>query len=217
MTRSAERPQGGPGSVACVVQLARLAAAPTVLGRPVVSGRRYVVSVLVLSVAVALVGCSGDPEPVVAPTPTANTSSAEQTPTQSPSPPPAEKRETAQQFIRRWLAEYAALQGSGDSVAFRQMSTGCVECLAIASRLEGIYANGGWVKGGSVDVTAIRSAGRIDERESWIAEFDASPTRYKERARGQVRRLGGGHSGFRFVLTPHQMTFRIRELYQESL
>ena len=175
--------------------------------------RRWYAACLVVLALVA--GCSGDPKPGVEPdpTPTAVTPSASASPTVEPS----EEPETAEEFLRRWVAEYEDMQANGDSAPFRTTSQGCSECLAISDRFESIYTSGGFIRGGDITVTDVRRAGRIGNAETWILEFDATTTRYREEARAPAQSLEGGHSGFRFVLEPQGGAFRIRELYQESL
>ncbi|GAA2113071.1 hypothetical protein GCM10009843_00380 [Nocardioides bigeumensis] len=178
------------------------------------SARRSLYAAIGLLLALC-VACSGDPEPQVEPAP--STPTADPLPTESPTPEPSEEPETAEEFLRRWVVEYEDMQSTGDSAPFRATSRGCRECLAIADRFEGIYSSGGFIRGGAITVTDVRRAGRIGTAESWILEFDATRTRYRETSGAPAQTLQGGHSGFRFVLEPDGGAFTIRELYQESL
>ena len=174
--------------------------------------------VVVLVTVLLLSACSADdPDPVADPSSTVSSSSPSSEPSPSVAPEPSEEPESAAEFIRRWFFEYVAMQASGESNVFREMSRGCAECAAMAGRFEAIYSAGGSVQGGEVTVTDIRRIGRLGKSETWIAEFDANPTSFRESAGAAIQKLEGGHAGFRFVLKASRGVFRIGELYQESL
>jgi hypothetical protein len=101
-------------------------------------------AVVAALLAWTLTACSDDPEPIVEPTPSP-TSTA---PTQPTSPPTSEppERESAQEFIRRWQAEAFAMQVSGDTSRYRELSLNCESCDLLAGSVSEIYDSGGSVR-----------------------------------------------------------------------
>ena len=90
-----------------------------------------------------LTACNGEASSTAGsadPTPSASDTS-------SPSDPsPTPDTETPEEFVRAWVAEYNAMQNTGDTEKFRGMSRRCETCITVADRMDGYYEAGGYVK-----------------------------------------------------------------------
>jgi len=173
--------------------------------------RGYVGALIAL---VLLGGCAGDDLVQV---PTAATSSAASAPTAAPARTAKREPETPRQFIRRWFRAYELMISSADSAPFRRISKECADCRGIQRRIDAIFESDGEIFGGEAEIIVIRPVGRSRGSQSWVAEFNAGPTRYRDKPGADMRTLLGGHGGYRFVLRSTRRTFRIVRLYQESL
>ncbi len=149
----------------------------------------FVRRVLVLAVVVPLflAGCAGeDPEPKM-PDPTSS----------APAPVPTESEtpevESAEDFIRRWAVVETEMEKSGDTKIYRKLSRGCKACTGLAETIEKFYGAGGFVQW---DGWKIRSIDRQQdpEKNAYVVRVASTPTRYRESARGPLKKLDGGLS-----------------------
>ena len=94
-----------------------------------------------LGATALLVGCGADePEPKFEAEPSPSTSVS-----MSPSPSVTPDRETAEEFIRRWVDASTELQRTGETRQLLEMSKGCDACRGFAERVDAIYSDGGFV------------------------------------------------------------------------
>ena len=150
---------------------------------------------LTLAVPLLLTGCSEDPEPrpkMPDPTPTSAT----------PSPTKSETAETEspEEFIRRWAAIEAEMENTGDTSEYRELSVGCKACSDLADLVEKWYAAGGFIKWGGWKILAVEARDGSDAE--YVVRVRSSPTKYKESAKGAVKRFDGGPGAHMIVLRP---------------
>ncbi len=159
---------------------------------------RLIVALVVT--ALALAGCSGDPQPIIAkplatPTPTP---SASPSPTESATP----KAESPEEFIRRWNEIQTDMVATGATDAYWSVSTKrCPPCKRIASTVSSYYEAGGYVK---TEGWAINSIAAVNPGAEGPATFqvrvDSAPTRYKKSSSSPVERFTGGPLEYTFEL-----------------
>lgn len=143
---------------------------------------------LALAVPLLLAGCTDEPEPKM-PDPTPSSS--------APSPSPSESEtaevESAEEFIRRWVAVNTEMQNSGSVDEYASLSSKCNACIETAERVRKIYANGGFVRteGWMLQKVTDRSGPRggpiLDLR------IDSAPTTLKESSDAAEDSYPGGN------------------------
>jgi hypothetical protein len=143
---------------------------------------------LTLAVPVLLAGCSDDPEPTPKiPEPTSS----------SPSPSPTESEEpeaeSPEEFIRRWAAVEAEMENTGDTAEYLEMSRECKACTGLAKIIEGYYEAGGSVRWAGWTIRTIEQEPGVG-KNAYAVSVTSAPTRYKESAKGPIKRLDGGRS-----------------------
>ncbi|MGH3345436.1 MAG: hypothetical protein ACRDO4_00515 [Nocardioides sp.] len=150
-------------------------------------------AVLAVAAAVLLAGCQDEPEPRFEPTPTESPSESD--PSEEP------EAQTAEEFIRAWVALDAAMQQTGESSAYLGASANCTPCTDFAMRVEKVYAAGGEIRTDGWRVVSIQELqpGRtfrmvaVSSPQVVIAEAGAQEQRY-EGGRGTydiaLRRVG---------------------------
>lgn len=147
---------------------------------------------LALLAAFTLSACNGgdDPsEPVSTSTPSGTIETpSNTTPTVDPLTE-APKGETAQQFIRRWVALGNKMQETGETEAFLAVAgPDCRSCRDYASQIDEIYAKAGSIKTmGSNVVTAKHEGG-----DEWTVTLEGAPTTYVESKGAEEETLPGG-------------------------
>ncbi|MEO5851307.1 MAG: hypothetical protein ABIQ15_02230 [Nocardioides sp.] len=146
---------------------------------------------------VLLVSCTNDnPDPILAPTP-----SSTPTPTSAaPSPTKTGESETAEEFIERWVELSNEMQTSGDTEAYRLVSTNCLPCQDFASQIDDIYESGGFVETKGWRILSISEGNGPPNKPSFDVAIDARPTRYAPSDRAQESTLVGGRITERFDL-----------------
>jgi hypothetical protein len=164
--------------------------------------RRIVAGTLAaLVLPLLLAGCGGDTsvaDPPVASSPSSPTSSA----------PPA--HESAEHFIRRWVAEDTRIQQTGDTDRFRAMSVGCIGCIKLANLVDQIYDAGGYVHTKGWTIRGISPAG---DRTFDVHVYSA-PTTYTKFKNGPVHHLPSGPAHFQLRLKPSGDAWRVSYLVQ---
>jgi hypothetical protein len=136
----------------------------------------------------SITGCGGDSSIADPPVRSSPTSSA------SASNPPA--HETAEHFIRRWVAENTRIQRTGDTARFRVMSRGCRGCMRLADLVDRIYQNGGFIHTRGWRVTNIAPAGD----HAFDLYVYSAPTTYVKAAGSPPRHLRSGAAHFQLEL-----------------
>lgn len=163
--------------------------------------RRVLVG-LVAALGLLLAGCGGDSSVADPPIASSPTSSAT-------GDPPA--HETAEHFIRRWVAEDTRIQQTGQTDRFRQMSRGCRGCIRLANLVDRIYRNGGFVhtRGWRIERIAGSTGNTFD------LFVYAAPTTYANAQGASVRHLKKGPAHFQLKLAePHD--WHVSSLVQVS-
>lgn len=125
-----------------------------------------------VALPLALTACAGDP---ITPPPLSSATSTTSAPT------PTEQPETAEEFIRRWRQTVDGAQTTGQTDDYRAMTPDCEACADFASRVESIYAHGGYIhtSGSSVVEVTERTANVFDvvvqSGETRFAESEGTP------------------------------------------
>lgn len=157
-----------------------------------------------------LAGCTDDepdPPPPTSSTPSSPTSTE---PTDSPSPDP----ESAEDFIRRWVEVHTAMQNTGATKEFRQLSRGCDACEALADRIDKIYAAGGFVETTGWSVESVKRIGHSPVGPLFRVRVDSGPTDYSESATAPPQHLSGGTTDQRFQLARRGDSWTVAGLSQ---
>jgi hypothetical protein len=94
-----------------------------------------------------LCGCGGDDRSGASPS---------QDPTALPSPA-SSSIESAQHFIRRWVAAEARMENTGRTAAFLALSRKCDECRALAHNIARRYAAGGYIRWDGLRIDSIKA------------------------------------------------------------
>jgi hypothetical protein len=143
-----------------------------------------------LLVALLVAGCSGA-DPQASPE---TTSSPPVTTSAEPSPSASEpaKHETAREFLENWPIVEHRMFVTGDTAEYRAMTVGCDPCSRLADRIEGFYANGGWVKTQPWAILSLTQLGTSRTEPTFQLKLNAGPTRYLAKADDKVQRLDGG-------------------------
>lgn len=156
-----------------------------VSGRHLMHVRRALA--LAISVPLLLAGCTDEPEPTPKmPDPT--TSSSTPTPTETETP----EAESAEDFIRRWVAVNTDMQNTGDVDEYLALSRQCEPCLQTAERIRQMYANGGFVRTEGWMVRRIIDRSGATGGPVLDLRIESSPTEFKERAGAKTESLPGG-------------------------
>ncbi len=158
-------------------------------------GRR--IPLLALLLAVALTACTDEPEPKFADPTTSSaptTSARPSEPTETSSPPP--RKESPQDFIRRFQRASFEMQNSGDSSIYRSLSSNCESCDALAGRVDDIYEAGGRIQIDRSSVRAMRVTARVDGVVILEYELHVSPTIITDSSGTVTKRFTGGVSKF---------------------
>lgn len=167
---------------------------------------------------VLLAGCSADAEPAAGPpgspptdsaAPSAPGSSAA-TPDASPSASPsasaasgspvptrAPAGESAEAFIRRWLALEVEMERSGETSAYDAVSNLCSSCRATSERVRDIYSAGGRVEPGGETVLGIQELPSKAGTQTFRVEVSVRPTRYQVSSSAKPQRFKGGRSAYK--------------------
>ncbi len=164
-------------------------------------GRIVAGTLAALVLPASLAACGGDSsvaDPPVAPSPSSPTTSD----------PPA--HETAEHFIRRWVAEDTQIQQTGNTRHFRDMSQGCRGCIKLADLVDRIYAAGGFVHTGGWSIKKIDAAGG----GTYDLNVFSPATTYAESQGGTVHHLPSGPAHFQLRLTPTGNGWRVSSLVQ---
>lgn len=149
-----------------------------------------------IAICLTLTACSDDDPPGSQgyPTPT-----GDPTPTDEPSEPetvdPAE--ETAQEFLRRWVAVGNDAQNTGDVTEYAELSgPSCSSCDQFIQSVRDVYDAGGFIESDGEQVRRIEHIGGRD----WRVSVKVAPTRYRERADGPTKTLPAGAFDYRVAL-----------------
>ena len=154
----------------------------------------------------ALSSCSDDSSSSADP-PTPSSTSSEPSPTQA--------AETPEEFVRRWVDLNTSMQNTGNTKAFRKISSKCRPCLSTADQVDAIYKAGGYVKTDGWTAKSIKASepGTNGDVQLTIA-VNSAPTEYKESSGGQIQRLEGGDFRELMSIAPNGDTWIVTNLEQ---
>lgn len=158
---------------------------------------RFDAAAAAVLVAASLVGCSDDdPDPRVSPSPTAS-SPADPSPTSASATPEAE---TPEAFIERWAELETEMQNTGETAAYRAVTSRCQACVDLADLVEKYYEAGGYIRTEghtvlSIDARAPASA------HVFLVRMRSAPSQYKESRDAPIQRLEGGTSDYELTLS----------------
>jgi len=118
------------------------------------------------------------------------------------SPTESAQHESVEQFIRRWAAEDAQMQNTGDTSDFRTMSRGCDGCDAVADRVDSIYEAGGSVHTGGWTVLRLTQSVQNGKTRTIELLVDSAPTTYTPSKGAAPNHLEGGREHFQIEVRP---------------
>lgn len=150
--------------------------------------------------ALVLTACGGDP---VAPPPLTlpTTSSA----TVSPQP------ESAEEFIRRWIAADTRMQNTGDTSEYLALvDPKCTACTGLATTITQIYQNGGDVSTKGFTLKSVSPS----SKNAFTVVVDSAPSVVIRRAGGKKERLQGGNFTYLLMLREQSDGWRILSIEQ---
>jgi hypothetical protein len=163
---------------------------------------------LLAATLVSLAACSDD-EPTRDPSPTPSLSSSP-TGVESPDAQP----ESAEAFIRRWVALHTSMQNTGHSQEFLQVSRGCQACRNLAATVEGIYQAGGQVQTEGWSIEWIKPEAQSGSTDVFRVRVKSAPTTVVRREGAPPERLDGGVTEQRMVLTRKRGEWNLSALSQ---
>lgn len=149
---------------------------------------------MALLLALAASGC-GDDEPSAEPTPKmlSPTSSSTAPPTAEPEPWEVQSRAGVKAFLQRYVEIANKALTSGDTSAYRSLSTNCDQCDDYARQIEDVYGAGGRIESkpdqfvsSSVDQNGVEGGANC------IVVFRASPTTWVRKADAEPEDYSGG-------------------------
>jgi hypothetical protein len=168
----------------------------------------WVTVALFLSV---LTGCSDDVSSARPPTVPASSPSTSST--ADPSPTPDEQ--TPEEFVRAWVAEYNAMQNTGETEKFRSLSLRCKACASVADQMDAIYGAGGYVKTKGWSLTSLRVSKPNGKGQRVVTvEVDSAPIEYVEEAGGPTQSFPGGDSRYELSIAPRTATWNMFNIAQ---
>jgi hypothetical protein len=165
------------------------------------SVRRTTAGLVLAPVLLVLSACGGGDDSVADPP----VSSA---PTSSPTA--STGHESPEHFIRRWAAEDARIQQTGDTARFRAMSHGCKGCAKLADLVDRIYEAGGYIHTRGWQVRSISKQGR----NTYALRVFTSSTTYTKSEGGKPRHLPSGPAEFQLQLQWTTQAWRVTSLVQ---
>ncbi|TNM45158.1 hypothetical protein FHP29_04960 [Nocardioides albidus] len=152
---------------------------------------RTALALTAIVATLALGGCGDDDTEPGDPTSTWTPTGTMEAPT-SPTADPlteAPADETARQFIRRWVALGNQMQATGETAGFLATAgPDCTSCHKFAKKVERIYRNGGYIRGGTDQIIAMQA----ESDTQWVVTLVAKPTEYAETPGGEVKSFDGG-------------------------
>lgn len=141
---------------------------------------------LTVVIPLLLAGCTDDAEPTPKmPDPT--TSSSSPTATETPD------AESAEDFIRRWVAVNREMFATGETQEFLALGPDCEDCKEIAATVDRIYGAGGTVKWDGWKVLQLAPRGD-PSAHAYRFVVQSAPTRYRDSPTGAWKTLKGGRA-----------------------
>lgn len=156
----------------------------------------------------ALSGCGDDdPDPDADPT---WTPTASMTPTDATDGP---QRETAREFIQRWIEVGNKAQRTGDVAEYLELSAkGCDGCRQFADAIVSAYEGGGSIRTGGARVAGVRH----DGGEQWHVTLRSGPTVIRESDDGPVERLPGGEERLVVFIAQIGDEWKLKQYYRDG-
>lgn len=147
-----------------------------------------------LALLVVLSGCAEEePEPIMPDPPATSTT------TSSPTTEPTAEPETAEEFIRRWVAESLRMQTTGDTDTYRKMTKPCEPCRSFADQVEALYSEGGRAEIDTFE--AVRIKQQAEGINEYLVVTRASETRIYDSSGAVQDSYTGGQQGLSVYLT----------------
>lgn len=174
---------------------------------------------LLLALALGVLGACGGDDPPVAdpPEPTGSSGSASPSGTTTSSPSktlsPSLSREEA--FVRDWVDVHNQMLATGDTSAFRELSTSdCASCATLAESIEKIYGDDGRVEGGRlVNFRGFASSGSFDGDPKFDFTVRTLPTKVYDKSGGVSQTFTGQRKQtFNITLRGDNGTFKVARL-----
>ena len=155
---------------------------------------------LAVIAVLAFAACSADPQPKFEPTPSSTTTSSSPSPTQQP--------QSAEDFIREWVALQTEMQNTGETDAFLEASNGCRACKKVAALVESFYKAGGFVRTRGWRPVGFQCE-HTGKRVSCDVRMTSAPTTYKRSSDARIQHLEGGRFLEIFELTKPEQGWNV--------
>ena len=161
----------------------------------------------------SLTACNGEASSTAGPDPTPSPSVTGSP--SDPSPSHSPDTQTPEEFVRAWVAEYNAMQNSGDTEKFRSMSRRCETCATVADRMDRYYEAGGYVKTDGLTINRLRvSKADAKGQRAVTIHVRAAPTEYAEEEGGPVQELPGGDPVLQLSIQPRRTSWNTYDIVQ---
>lgn len=105
---------------------------------------------------------------------------------------------------------------SGDTDEYLVYAEGCTPCEALAARISGFYANGGYAKTSEPQIVSIKRVNASGRQRAFRVTTVAGPTRYKTSKSASVKRLEGGPATYELTIERTENAWRLINLVELS-
>ncbi len=164
--------------------------------------------------AIGLSGCAGESNSEPSPPSSSPPASPSGAQSQSASAEAAAP-ETAREFIRRWPVVETEMINTGRTEEYRAITQGCEACERLATRVEEIYARGGYAKTAGWVIDSLRQGPRGDDSlRRFVVRTTASSTELRSSAESELERLPGGRITHQITIRPIRNQWRIAEVVE---
>lgn len=168
--------------------------------------RRFAATLLVAPLLL-LAGCGGHDSSVADPP-------ISSPPTTSPPTTKPPQQETPEHFIRRWVQMYNSMQNTGGTRTFKDLSQGCKNCMALATKMERIYSSGGYVKTKGWEIRRIGVTDNSSTRPVVEIAVFSNVTTYRLSGHGTIKHFEPGTARFQFYLRPDSESWDVDKFNQ---
>jgi hypothetical protein len=138
------------------------------------------------------------------------------TPTSSSPAPSAEKPETPEEFVRRWVVLNTEMQNTGETEEFEATCPKSGSCQRLVRLVRSYYEAGGYLRTGAWKVVKVDEVGGERRIVQLNVDIKSAPTAYKKSADGPVARFAGGITHNQFFLRWTVSAWLIQEWTQSA-
>lgn len=171
------------------------------------SARRALAAALLVPLALLSACAEDEPVPQMPDPTTVSPSPTESSSTAAP--------ETPEEFMSRFNDANVKMQATGETGEFLALTQECRPCTETAQRVEGFYADGGYVKWTGWKILRVReAASTADNQVDLRLDVTSAPTKYKASDSSEVVTLEGGKATYQATLVSHDESWLISDLVE---